>query len=83
VRADGRAVAALIQRREFEERLPLRRALVRYPKNFNPEAYRLVTSLDIVDQLAFRIATGPCARALAAGLPAYSTVFPERRAVSR
>ena len=24
VRADGRAVAALIQRREFEERLPLR-----------------------------------------------------------
>ena len=70
VRADGRAVAALIQRREFEERLPLRRGLVRYPKNFNPDAYRLVTSLDIVDQLAFRIATGPCARALAVGLPA-------------
>ena len=70
VRADGRAVAALIQRREFEERLPLRRALVRYPKNFNPSAYRLVTSLDIVDQLAFRIAAGPCARSLAVGLPA-------------
>jgi len=63
-------VAALIQRREFEERLPLRRALVRYPKNFNPSAYRLVTSLDIVDQLAFRIAAGPCARSLAVGLPA-------------
>ena len=70
VRADGRAVAALIQRREFEERLPLRRALVRYPKGFNSDAYRLVTSLDIVDQLAFRIAAGPCARALAVGLPA-------------
>lgn len=59
VGADGRAVAAFIQRRELEERLRLRRALIRYPKNFNPDAYRLVTSLDIIDQLAFRIATGP------------------------
>ena len=60
VRADGKALAALIQRRECEERLPLRRALIRYPKNFDANAYRAVTSLDIVDQLAFRIAAGPC-----------------------
>ncbi len=68
VRADGRALAALIQRREFEERLPLRRALIRYPKNLNASAYRVVTSLDIIDQLAFRIAAGPCARAMSVGL---------------
>jgi hypothetical protein len=70
VRADPREIAAVVRRRIEDDRLPIRRAILRYPKNFDPDAYRTVTSLDILDQYAYRHIVSPCARLSAQHLPA-------------
>lgn len=69
VRADPLAIAAVIRRRIYDDRLPRGRAILRYPKNFDAAAYRTATSLDIIDQCAYRHVVSPCAVASARQLP--------------
>jgi hypothetical protein len=69
-------VMEAIARRADDGRLPLRRTAVRWPKNFDPAAYRAVTHLDRLDQLAFRMQVGRCAATVETRLA--STVLAHR-----
>lgn len=61
-------VMEAIARRADDGRLPLRRTAVRWPKNFDPTAFRVVTHLDRLDQLAYRMQVGRCAATVEAKL---------------
>jgi len=61
-------VAEAIARRADDGRLPLRRTAVRWPKSFDPAAFRVVTHLDRLDQLAYRMQVGRCATTVEAKL---------------
>ncbi len=69
VRAEPREIAELVRHRIYEDRLPTRRAILRYPKNSDPSSYRTVTSLDILDQYAYRQIVSPLATVSARLLP--------------
>lgn len=59
--ADPAKVAAAIVRRAEEGRLPCRRSTLRWPKGFDRSAYRMMSSMDTLDQLAYRMIAEPCA----------------------
>lgn len=69
VRADPSEIAELVRHRIYEDRLPTRRAILRYPKNSDPSNYRTVTSLDILDRYAYRQIVSPLAALSARVLP--------------
>ena len=62
VRSDAADVMEVLARRADDGRMPLRRATLRWPKSFDLTAWRGVTHLDRVDQLAYRVQVGRCAR---------------------
>lgn len=68
-RADPARLLDAIVCRACEERLPRSRVTLRWPKGFDRSSYRLFTSLDTIDQLAYRLLVSPVANCAASRLP--------------
>jgi hypothetical protein len=60
-RADPRSIASLIADRAGDDRLPRARTSLRWPKGFDAAAYRMLSSVDMIDELAYRILVASCA----------------------
>ncbi len=59
--ADPKEIARLMARRASDDRLPRARTSLRWPKSFDATAYRMLSSVDTIDELAYRILIAPAA----------------------
>jgi hypothetical protein len=67
--ADPSLLHGVISRRVSDGRFPRNRVTVKWPKGFDPAAFRLLTALDVLDQLGYRLLVSGAADALARRAP--------------